>query len=108
MGPCSKQKTPFPAMKKHANQTTAGHRNPENGRSFVSGIGPVLLLTTIFPLNFSARVIYASLMPEIEKDLRMSHSAAGPLSPFQGFRAWPWPSRGIDNVYELMPYIFRD
>ncbi len=66
-------------MKKHANQTTAGSRNPENGRSFVSGIGPVLLLTTIFLFNFSARVVYAPLMPEIEKDLGISHSAAGSL-----------------------------
>ncbi|MDZ7581328.1 MAG: MFS transporter [Deltaproteobacteria bacterium] len=66
-------------MKKHANQTTAGNRNPDNGRSFVSGIGPVLLLTTIFLLNFSARVVYAPLMPEIEKDLGISHSAAGSL-----------------------------
>jgi MFS transporter, NNP family, nitrate/nitrite transporter len=66
-------------LKKHPNQTTAGNRNPENGRSFVSGIGPVLLLTTIFLLNFSARVVYAPLMPEIEKDLGISHSAAGSL-----------------------------
>lgn len=66
-------------MKKHAKQTAAGNRNPESGRSFVSGIGPVFLLTTIFLLNFSARVIYAPLMPEIEEDLGISHSAAGSL-----------------------------
>lgn len=66
-------------MKKHAKQTAAGNRNPESGRSFVSGIGPVFLLTIIFLLNFSARVIYAPLMPEIEEDLGISHSAAGSL-----------------------------
>jgi NNP family nitrate/nitrite transporter-like MFS transporter len=79
MGHCPKRKTPPPALKKHTNQTPNSNRNPESGRSFVSGIGPVLLLTTIFLLNFSARVIYAPLMPEIEEDLGISHSAAGSL-----------------------------
>jgi len=42
-------------------------------------IGPLLLLTTIFFLNFLARLVFAPLMPEIEADLSIRHTAAGSL-----------------------------
>jgi len=40
-------------------------------------IGPLLLLTIIFFLNFNARIVFAPLLPEIEADLNISHAAAG-------------------------------
>jgi NNP family nitrate/nitrite transporter-like MFS transporter len=42
-------------------------------------IGPLLLLTALFFLNFIARVVYAPLLPEIESELQISHAAAGSL-----------------------------
>jgi MFS transporter, NNP family, nitrate/nitrite transporter len=42
-------------------------------------IGPLLLLTSIFFFNFTARVVYAPLLPEIETNLNISHAAAGSL-----------------------------
>jgi NNP family nitrate/nitrite transporter-like MFS transporter len=49
------------------------------GDSFRPLVGPLLLLTTIFFLNFMARIIQAPLMPAIEKELGISHGAAGSL-----------------------------
>ncbi|MFH1481673.1 MAG: MFS transporter, partial [Pseudomonadota bacterium] len=40
-------------------------------------MGPLLLLTSIFFLNFISRVILAPLMPAIEKDLGIGHGEAG-------------------------------
>jgi NNP family nitrate/nitrite transporter-like MFS transporter len=51
----------------------------ENRTSFRAALGPVLLLTGIFFMNFTARVIMAPLMPTIEKDLGIGHSQAGSL-----------------------------
>jgi len=45
--------------------------------SLRSQVGPILFLTSIFFLNFLARVIMAPLMPSIEKDLGLSHGGAG-------------------------------
>jgi len=42
-------------------------------------MGPILLLTAIFLLNFLSRVILAPLLPTIEKDLAFSHGEAGSL-----------------------------
>ena len=42
-------------------------------------IVPLLLLTSIFFLNFSARIVYAPLMPEIEAELNISHADAGSM-----------------------------
>jgi predicted MFS family arabinose efflux permease len=44
-----------------------------------SRIGPLLLLTAIFFFNFTARVVYAPLMPEIEVNLNITHAVAGSL-----------------------------
>ncbi|MBT8375114.1 MAG: MFS transporter, partial [Deltaproteobacteria bacterium] len=49
------------------------------GANLSTQIGPVLLLTAIFFLNFSARVVYAPLMPEIEADLNITHADAGSM-----------------------------
>jgi NNP family nitrate/nitrite transporter-like MFS transporter len=47
--------------------------------SFRPLVGPLLLLTGIFFLNFMSRIIQAPLMPAIEKELGISHGAAGSL-----------------------------
>jgi len=61
-------------------------RNDENriqatGR-FRDQLGFLLLLTTIFFLNFLSRIILAPLIPTIEIDLDLSHAEAGSLFLF--------------------------
>ena len=46
---------------------------------FRSQIGPILLLASIFFLNFIGRIIIAPLLPAIEADLSISHVQAGSL-----------------------------
>ncbi|WP_419659673.1 major facilitator superfamily MFS1 protein [Desulfosarcina variabilis str. Montpellier] len=45
-------------------------------------IGPVGFLTSIFFINFLSRIILAPFLPTIEKDLGISHAAAGSLFLF--------------------------
>jgi NNP family nitrate/nitrite transporter-like MFS transporter len=47
--------------------------------AFGAAVGPLLLLTSIFFLNFMARVVQAPLLPAIEGELGISHAAAGSL-----------------------------
>ena len=44
---------------------------------FRSVLPHLLLLTSIFFLNFTARVVFSPLLPEIEKSLGIDHGAAG-------------------------------
>jgi NNP family nitrate/nitrite transporter-like MFS transporter len=46
-------------------------------RSFFRQIGPVVFLVLIFLLNFVSRIIFAPLLPVIEKELGISHGQAG-------------------------------
>jgi len=46
-------------------------------RPFRHHLGALIFLVAIFFLNFIARVIPAPLLPSIEKDMQLSHSAAG-------------------------------
>jgi NNP family nitrate/nitrite transporter-like MFS transporter len=50
-----------------------------NSDSFSAQLKPLMVLTSIFGVNFAARIIYAPLMPVIEKDLNISHGEAGSL-----------------------------
>ena len=43
---------------------------------FSSFLGPILLLTNIFFLNFISRIIFAPLLPSIQKDLGLAHVEA--------------------------------
>ena len=52
--------------------------DPEAGK-FSSFLGPILLLTNIFFLNFISRIIFAPLLPRIQKDLTLSHVEAASL-----------------------------
>jgi NNP family nitrate/nitrite transporter-like MFS transporter len=49
------------------------------GEPFRSSVGPLLLLTLLFFMNFMARIVQAPLMPAIEKDLGITHAEAGSL-----------------------------
>ncbi|MFO8163650.1 MAG: MFS transporter [Desulfatiglandales bacterium] len=51
----------------------------EKGSPLKSQIGPLLLMTGIFFLNFIARIILSPLMPAIELDLGIGHTEAGSL-----------------------------
>ena len=43
---------------------------------FSAFLGPILLLTNIFFLNFISRIIFAPLLPSIQKDLGLAHVEA--------------------------------
>lgn len=47
--------------------------------SFFDQIGPLLILTSIFFINFIGRIITAPLIPRIETDLNLTHADAGAL-----------------------------
>ncbi|MCU0591828.1 MAG: MFS transporter [Desulfobacterales bacterium] len=64
-----------PARSEETDSTDPGMRL----EPFRTLVGPLLLLTTIFFLNFMARIIQAPLMPAIEAELGISHGAAGSL-----------------------------
>ncbi len=46
---------------------------------FLSQLRPLLILTSIFFLNFISRIILAPLIPEIEKSFALTHAEAGAL-----------------------------
>ena len=52
---------------------------------FHTQLPPLLLIASIFLLNFTSRIIIAPLLPIIEKDLGFSHSDAGSLFLFLAF-----------------------
>jgi NNP family nitrate/nitrite transporter-like MFS transporter len=49
----------------------------QNESSLRSHVGSLLLMTGIFYLNFVSRIIFAPLMPTIERDLGIGHAEAG-------------------------------
>jgi len=50
-----------------------------SSESLKSVLGAILLLTSVFYLNFLGRVIASPLMPLIEEDLKIGHAQAGAL-----------------------------
>ena len=59
------------------------HADPNPvGAKFISFLGPILLFTNIFFLNFIARIIFAPLLPSIQKDLALAHVEAASLFLF--------------------------
>ena len=64
-----KSSTPFDAY---------GTKN-ESANSFFEQIGPLLVLTSIFFVNFISRIMPAPLIPKIETDLNLTHADAGAL-----------------------------
>jgi NNP family nitrate/nitrite transporter-like MFS transporter len=57
----------------------AGPHQVNASNTFLKHLGPLLLLTLIFFLNFIARITLAPLVPNIEADLTLTHAAAGSL-----------------------------
>jgi len=57
---------------------TVGSQN-RSDKSFGFYLGPLLLLTSIFLINFISRIIQAPLLPNIEKELGLTHTAAASL-----------------------------
>ncbi len=58
------------------------NNHPARGLSFFESVGPLGLLTSIFFFNFICRIILSPLLPELEKDLGISHGQAGALFLF--------------------------
>jgi len=56
--------------------------NAFDGETFRSKLIPLLLIASIFLLNFTSRIILAPLLPTIEINLGLSHSDAGSLFLF--------------------------
>lgn len=56
-----------------------GENINESGAPLGSQVDSLLLMTGIFLLNFMSRIIFAPLMPIIEKDLGFGHGEAGSL-----------------------------
>ncbi|MGD2098332.1 MAG: MFS transporter [Desulfobacterales bacterium] len=50
--------------------------------SFRNTVGPILILTSIFFLNFTSRITPAPLAPRIEMELNLSHAETGALFLF--------------------------
>lgn len=66
-------------MAEHVRPVDTGKIETANSDSFLVNLRPLLVLTSIFFVNFTARIIYAPLLPEIERDLNISHGEAGSL-----------------------------
>ena len=66
-------------MTNKATGTTTGGQQTNLHTNFGAGMIPLLLLTSIFFVNFLARIVLAPLMPGIESDLEISHAEAGSL-----------------------------
>jgi len=58
---------------------TPGKGGQDRAASFSGQVGPIVLLTLIFFLNFLARIILAPLLPALEQDLHLDHGEAGSL-----------------------------
>jgi NNP family nitrate/nitrite transporter-like MFS transporter len=56
-----------------------GKEEQDRAASFRSQVGPIVLLTVMFFLNFLARIILAPLLPALEHDLNLDHGEAGSL-----------------------------
>lgn len=54
-------------------------QQPQAQEAFLTLLTPLLLLTSIFFVNFIARIILAPLMPRVKADLALSHAEAGSL-----------------------------
>lgn len=62
--------------------TQVGKGNSIGSETFRTQLSPLLLIASIFLLNFTARIIAAPLLPTIERDLGFSHGDAGSLFLF--------------------------
>jgi NNP family nitrate/nitrite transporter-like MFS transporter len=66
-------------MDKSSKPADAHSSENYSANSFFDQLGPLLILTSIFFLNFIGRIIPAPLVPRIETDLNLTHADAGAL-----------------------------
>ena len=61
-----------PSLRKNAKKEQV-----ENGSALRSQLAPIVFLTALFFLNFTARIILSPLIPTIEKDMGLGHGEMG-------------------------------
>ncbi len=66
-------------MPNSSNLPDAGSDQPQLQKTFREQLPPLLLLTSIFFVNFLARIALAPLMPAVESELGFGHAEAGSL-----------------------------
>ncbi|MBW2486523.1 MAG: MFS transporter [Deltaproteobacteria bacterium] len=69
-------------MRKNTEASEHGRGEHNSTHTFRNTIGPILILTSIFFLNFTSRISTAPLAPRIEADLILSHAQTGTLFLF--------------------------
>jgi len=66
-------------MKLNSTDADYDHNQSRVSETFLTQLTPLLLLTSIFFINFISRIILAPLMPRVKADLVLSHAEAGSL-----------------------------
>jgi NNP family nitrate/nitrite transporter-like MFS transporter len=66
-------------MKPSSTDPDSDDKKPPAREAFLIQLTPLLLLTSIFFVNFISRIILAPLMPRVKADLALSHAEAGSL-----------------------------
>jgi len=66
-------------MKPSSTDPDSDDKKPQARGAFLAQLTPLLLLTSIFFVNFISRIILAPLMPRVKADLALSHADAGSL-----------------------------
>jgi len=66
-------------MKHSSIEPESGDIESISRKAFLTQLTPLLLLTSIFFVNFIARIVLAPLMPSVKADLALSHAEAGSL-----------------------------
>lgn len=66
----------------HVETGRVGKDNHIKSETFSTQLSPLLLIASIFLLNFTGRIIGSPLLPTIERDLGFSHGDAGSLFLF--------------------------
>lgn len=65
-----------------AKTTSINRHNEFSGETFRSQLIPLFLITSIFLLNFTSRIVLSPLLPTIESNLGLNHGDAGSLFLF--------------------------
>ena len=66
-------------MKPSSTDPDSDDKKPQPREAFLTQLTPLLLLTSIFFINFISRIILAPLMPRVKADLALSSAEAGSL-----------------------------